>query len=138
MKRIFAGVLLSILVCTSAWAQGTAQIHGTIQDSSGAGVPGAEVKATQTDTGLVRTATTGADGGYIVTTLPIGPYRIEVSKDGFTTAVQSGIVLQVATDPAIDIALKIGAVTEQVNVEANAALIETRSSGIGEVVQNQR
>ncbi|MEQ1884870.1 MAG: carboxypeptidase-like regulatory domain-containing protein [Bryobacteraceae bacterium] len=132
--------LAVFLLCAAAsvWAQGTAQIHGTVQDSSGAAVPGAEVKAVQTDTGATRTANTGADGGYILTTLPIGPYRIEVSKEGFTKAVQTGVTLQVATDPAIDIALKVGAVTEQVNVEANAALIETRSSGIGEVVQNQR
>ena len=60
--------LTALLLCAAAfvWAQGTAQIHGTIQDATGAAVPGAEVKATQTDTGLTRTVTTEADGGTVV------------------------------------------------------------------------
>jgi Carboxypeptidase regulatory-like domain len=130
--------LASILVCHVIWAQATAQIHGTIQDSSGAAVGGAEVKAVDTDTGVERTAISASDGGYVLSTLPLGPYRIEVSKEGFTKAVESGIVLQVNSDPAVDIALKLGAVTEQVQVEANAALVETRSSGVGSVVETQR
>ena len=95
-------------------------------------------KATQTATGAIRTTATGADGGYVFTNLPLGPYQLEVAKEGFTKVVQSGIELQVNADPAVDIALKVGSVSEQVNVEANAALVETRSSGVGEIVQNQR
>src|SRR5258708_21730969 len=97
--------LAALMVCASALvlAQGTAKIHGTIQDSTGAAVPGAEVKAVQIDTGLTRAATTGADGGYVLTPLPVGPYRIEVAKEGFTKAIQNGVTLQVGTDPAIDI-----------------------------------
>ncbi len=87
---------------------------------SGAAVAGATVKATQTETGVTRTATSEADGSYVLTNLPIGPYNVEITKDGFTTAVQSGIVLQVNSDPAVTVALKVGAVTERVNVEANA------------------
>src|SRR4029078_6971301 len=119
-------------------AQSTAQIHGTVQDSTGADVPGAEVKATQTGTGVARTTTTAGDGGYVLTNLPLGPYRLEVSKEGFTRAVESGIELQVNADPAVDVASRIGAVTEQVNVEANAALVETRNSGVGSVIESQR
>ena len=115
-----------------------AQIHGTVQDASGAAVAGVEVKATQTETNTVRIATSGSDGGYVLTNLPIGPYQVEVSKPGFTKYVQSGIVLQVNSDPAIDVALKVGAVTEQVNVEANATLVETRNSGVGSVVETER
>jgi hypothetical protein len=113
-------------------------MHGTVRDASGAAVPGADVKAAQTGTGTVRTTVSGADGGFSFTNLPLGPYRVEISKQGFTTSVQTGIELQVNSDPAVDVALKVGAVTEQVNVEANAALVETRSSGVGEVIQNQR
>ena len=114
-----------------AWGQATAQMHGTVQDSSGSAVPGAEVKATQTETGVSRTVSTGAAGGYVLTNLPIGPYQIEVTKEGFTKYVQSGIVLQVASNPTIDAVLKVGAVTEQVNVQADATMVETHSSGIG-------
>ena len=70
--------------------------------------------------------------------MPIGPYRLEVSKSGFSTYVQTGIVLQVATNPTVDVSLKIGAVNEQVQVEANAALVETQATGVGNVMENQR
>jgi Carboxypeptidase regulatory-like domain/TonB dependent receptor len=138
MRALIRITLVCLFACAAAWGQSTAQIHGTIQDSTGAAVPGAEVKATQTATGVSRTTTTAADGGYVLTNLPLGPYRLEVSKEGFTKAVESGVELQVNADPAVDVALKIGAVTEQVNVEANAAMVETRNSGVGSVIESQR
>ena len=138
--RIIATVLMCALSLGVTWAQSqnTAQIQGTIQDASGAPVPGAEVKATQTDTGVSRVATTDSSGVYVLPNLPIGPYRLEVSKSGFANYVQTGIVLLVATNPTVDVALKIGAVNEQVQVEANAALVETQATGVGNVMENQR
>src|ERR1700738_3780241 len=105
-----------------AWAQAisTSQIQGTVQDSTGLAVPGAEVKVTHTDTGAIRTVTTGSDGGYVLTNLPIGPYPLEASKQGFTKYVQTEIVLQVAANPTIDVTLKVGSVSEQVMVQADA------------------
>lgn len=138
MKLVISALLLGFFTCTVVWGQATAQIHGLVQDTSGSAVPGAEIKATQTDTGISRTVTSGPDGEFVVTNLPLGPYTVEVGKQGFTKYVQSGIVLEVNSDPAIEASLKVGAVTEQVVVEANAAQVETRSSGIGEVVQTQR
>ena len=131
-------VLSGLLSATLAWGQATAQIHGVVQDTSGAAVPGAKVKATQTETGLSRTVTSEADGGYILTNLPLGPYNLEVTKEGFATAVQSGITLQVSSDPAIPVALKVGAVSERVNVEANATQVETSQVGVGAVIESQR
>ena len=120
-------------------AQGTsAQINGTVKDSTGLAVPGADVKATQTATGAVRTTTSGADGAYIFPNLKIGPYMVEVTKEGFSKYVQTGIVLQVDANPTVDAALKIGSVNEQVTVQADAALVETHSTGVGTVVDNQR
>lgn len=138
MKVLFCTCIVALLTCASVWAQATAQIHGTVQDASGSAVPGADVKATQTQTGAVRTTTSGPDGGYVFTNLPLGPYEIEVSKQGFTTYVQSGITLQVNGDVAVNASLKVGAVSEQVVVEANASQVETRSSGVGSVVQTQQ
>src|SRR5665213_3518051 len=135
MRSIF--LLAGVLFCTSLFAQ-TAQIQGTVLDSTGSAVPGADVKATQTATGAVRTASSGGDGGYVFTNLPIGPYRLEVSKQGFTTYVQTGITLQVNANPTVDIALKVGNVSEQVQVEANAALVETQATGVGQVMDNRR
>ena len=83
-------------------------------------MPGAEVKATQTATGVVRTMTSGQDGAYILTSLPIGPYMLEVSKNGFNKYVQSGIVLQVDSNPTIDATLEGRLGQRQVMVEADA------------------
>ncbi|HXP87631.1 MAG TPA: TonB-dependent receptor [Bryobacteraceae bacterium] len=133
--------LAAVFVMGSAWVWGqgaTAQINGTVRDASGLEVPGAEVKVTQTATGAIRTVNTGAGGFYVFTNLPIGPYILEVTKEGFNKYVQSGIVLQVDADATIDAALKVGAVSEQVVVEAGAAMVETHSTGIGQVVDNQR
>jgi hypothetical protein len=122
-----------------AWGQGsTAQIRGVIRDATGAVVAGAEVKVTQTATGAVRTTVTGEDGAYTLPSLPVGPYLFEVSKAGFAKYVQSGIVLQVDTNPAIDAELKVGSLGEQVTVEAGAALVETHSTGVGQVVDSKR
>ncbi len=134
VPRIVFGFLLA---SAALWAQ-TSQINGTIKDSTGLVIPGAAIKATQTATGAVRTATSGADGGYVLANLPIGPYLIEVTKEGFTKYVQTGIVLQVDSNPTIEIPMKVGAVSEQVTVEAGAAQVETHSTSIGQVVSNQQ
>jgi hypothetical protein len=138
--RTFGLVIGLVITSVLLWGQAasTAQVNGVVRDSSGLAVPGAAVKATQTATGAVRTAISGSDGAYVLPNLPIGPYLLEVTKDGFSKYVQSGIVLQVATNPTIDVALKVGAVNEQVTVQADAALVETHDSGVGTVVDNQR
>ncbi len=130
--------LLTALGCASVFPQATSQIQGSVQDATGAAVPGAEVKATQTDTGVVRTATTSAEGAYVLANLPIGPYRLEVTKQGFAVFEQTGIVLQVNTIPTIDIQLRVGAISEKVQVEANAAQVELQTTSIGNVIENQR
>lgn len=127
-------VVFITITCADVSAQGTAQIHGTIRDASGAAVPGAEVKVTQTDTGVSRSVMSGTDGGFIVTNLATGPHQIEASKEGFSKVAQTGIVLQVNGDPLVEIALKVGAVNEQVSVGANASQVETRNSAVGAAV----
>jgi Carboxypeptidase regulatory-like domain len=123
-------ILLCAMTAAPAWGQATAQIHGTVQDSSGAEVPGATVSATQTDTGVTRTVTSEADGGYVLTALPLGPYRLVVTKEGFSKAVQTGIVLAVNSDPAVYTTLKVGSTTESISVDANTMQVETRSVGV--------
>ena len=131
------GIFL-LLTATAVWAQSTAQIGGTVKDQSGAVLPGVEVTVTQTDTGVKRTATTVETGSYVLPNLPLGPYRLEAALPGFRTYVQTGIVLQVDANPTINPVLTVGQVSESVQVEANAALVETRSAGVGTVVDNQR
>ena len=137
MRTITGTMLVLAFASVAALAQ-TSQISGVIRDPSGSAVPGAAIKATQTATGVARNATSGADGGYVLPNLPVGPYQLEVAKEGFTRYVQTGIVLQVDTNPTVDVGLKVGAVSEQVSVEASAAEVETRTTAIGSVVTNQQ
>ena len=83
-------------------------------------------------------AESGADGVYQVPSLPVGPYKLEVRKEGFSSYNQSGIVLQVGSSPTVDVTMQVGAVSQEVNVDAAAAMVETSSSGVGQVVDQQR
>src|SRR5256885_547395 len=106
MKRIIftivAGLFVFALTCNNSWAQATAQISGTVKDQSGAVLPGVEVTVTQTATGTTRTAVSNETGSYILSNLPIGPYKLEAALPGFRTFVQTGIVLQVNGSPAVN------------------------------------
>jgi hypothetical protein len=127
-----------MLLCASLWAQGTAQIGGTAKDQSGAVLPGVEITVTQTETGIARSAVTNETGSYVLPNLAIGPYRLEAALPGFRTFVQTGIVLQVNSSPSINVVLDVGQVAETIEVQANAALVETRSSTVGAVIENER
>ena len=137
---VVLGIAIALISCGAASAQtaGTAQINGTINDPAGLSLPGVTVTATKTDTGLVRTTVTDETGSYILQNLPVGPYRVEATLPGFRTFVQSGIVLQVAENPTLDIKLDLGQLEETVTVAGGAALVETRNPGIGQVVTNQQ
>jgi carboxypeptidase family protein len=133
------GVLAFLLITTSASAQlSTAQLSGRVTDESGAVLPGVTVTATQTDTGLTRSVTTDASGTYVLPNLPTGPYRLEAMLQGFRTYSQTGIVLQVAASPAINVILAIGNVAENVSVEAAAPIVDVQSAGISDVIDNER
>ena len=142
MKPTVFTILVAMLVCawtcTDTWAQATAQISGAARDQSGAVLPGVEIKVTQSETGITREAVTNETGSYVLPNLPIGPYRLEAMLPGFRTYAQTGIVLEVNSNPVINVALEVGQVSEQVEVQANAALVETRSVGVGQVMENAR
>src|SRR4029434_4998351 len=92
----FSIVLSSLLIISGvAWAQGTAQLNGKVTDESGAVLPGVTVTATQTDTAAPRTAVTDVAGAWVMQSVPIGPYKLEIALQGFSTYVQTGIVLEV-------------------------------------------
>src|SRR5438445_1165634 len=116
MKRIAIALSIGLIVVFSAvsiWAQATAQISGTVKDQTGAVLPGVEVTATQTDTGIARTAVTNETGSYVLSNLAIGPYRLEATLPGFRTYAQTGIVLEVNANPVINPTLEVGQVSEQ-------------------------
>src|SRR5437764_423833 len=129
MKTLTVATLaLTILLSpTAAKAQAVAnaQIQGSVNDPTGAVVAGAQVRAIQTETGVVRTTVTASDGSYALPNLAVGPYRLEVSAQAFSTYIQSGIILQVGNNVRINVPLQVGAVNQEVQVSANAAMVET-------------
>ena len=141
LLRVFVSVTLLALVASgtaSAQAVAGSQLSGVVRDSSGGAIPGAEVTVTKTDTGMTRTVFSGVDGTYTLPNLPIGPYQLKVTLQGFNTYVRDGIVLQVSSNPEINVTLAVGAISEQVTVTANSTLVETRNTGVGQVIDNQR
>jgi hypothetical protein len=132
-------VFFATLVTTvPAWAQtSTAELNGRVTDSSGAVLPGVTVTATQTATGLQRTAVTDGEGNYLLTNLPPGPYRLEISLQGFRGYVQTGLVLTVGATPTVNAVLELGSLEETVTVEGAAPLVDVRSAGISAVVENE-
>ena len=138
---MFTGLFIAswiLLAGAAAWAQATAQVSGTIKDESGAVLPGATVTATQTGTGVTRTTVTEASGVYVLPNLTTGPYRLEVSLQGFRTYAQTGIVLEVGAAPTVDASLAVGNLEETVAVEAAIPLVDVQSAGVRDVVDNAR
>ena len=139
--RVVIVVLSALLLAADVvLAQGgsTAQISGTVKDESGGVLPGADVTATQTDTGVTRTVVSDANGAYVLSNLPLGPYRLEVKLSGFRSYSRTGIVLQVNAQPVIDVAMALGDLNETVSVVGAAPLVETRSPTLGQVIENER
>src|SRR6185436_8637081 len=121
-----------------ALAQATAQMNGKVTDESGGVLPGVTVTVTQTDTGFTRSVVTDETGEWLIPNLPTGPYRLEVALQGFKTYQQTGIVLQVAANPTLNTTLGVGNLEETVSVEAAAPIVDVRSAGISEVVEQER
>ena len=139
LRDVSLGALILVLSTAAVSAQlSTAELSGRVTDPSGAVLPGVTVTMTQTATRATRTAVTNADGAYVLSNLPTGPYQLEASLQGFRSYVQNGIVLQVAATPTINVVLALGDVAETITVEGAAPLIDVKSSGIKDVVENER
>jgi Carboxypeptidase regulatory-like domain len=140
LRSIGIGFAAFMATCPFLQAQtsATAQISGIASDTSGAILPGVDIRVTQTDTGITRAAVTNETGAYVLPNLAVGPYRLEASLPGFRSFVQTGIVLQVGSNPVINVSLQVGQVAETVEVQANATFVETRVTGVGTVIENQR
>jgi hypothetical protein len=120
-----------------AQAVNNAGTSGQVIDPTGAAVVGATVKMTETEKGVPHTTTTDSDGRYTFPNLPVGPYRLDATMTGFKTYTQSGIVLQVGDRSTIDIKLDVGAVSENVEVTAGAAMVQQEQTSVSQVI-NQR
>ena len=116
----------------------SAHIRGIISDPSGAAVPDAQVKATNTQTQLSNTVTTNDDGSYEFLSLPPGIYDVTVSKMGFRTSTARNITLAVNQIYNLPISLEVGQLTESVQVEANPTQVETTTTQLSTIIDSKQ
>jgi hypothetical protein len=136
MASYLAIALLCVVSVTSrAFGQvdeGT--ITGTVEDSTGAVVPGAQVTLLNTDVGLKLESTSNGSGVYTFTPIRIGHYTVTVTASGFAKTTQSNITLQVAQVLQVNVQLKAGAASETVEVTSAPPLMQTQDASVGQVI----
>ena len=134
--RLCIVLVFSLVTLTSAaFAQITsATITGTIKDETGGLLPGVDVTVSNVQTGLTRSVVTDGNGYFTVPGLAPGTYAARATLQGFATAVQSGIVLEVAQQAALNLVLKVGTASETITVSGEAPLIDLRTSALSAVV----
>src|SRR3984957_10914 len=135
---LFSSLLFLLLTATTAFGQyTTARLSGTVQDNSGAAVPGASVTVEQTGTGYQQQVKTGDAGEYLFPSLPVGDYQLTVSIAGFNTYVQKGIGLTVGQAASQKVILTVGAVAQQITVQGNSNQVTTDDAAIAQVIDQK-
>ncbi|HET6930008.1 MAG TPA: TonB-dependent receptor [Candidatus Acidoferrum sp.] len=121
----------------SANAQSTATLQGTVTDPAGATVASAKVVVTNQGTGIRTETVTDTAGAYLIPSLQIGLYKLEISATGFQTMVLTGLKLDVATTVTKNVSLTLGQSSQIVEVVANAPLVDVSTNEIGQVINDK-
>ncbi len=144
-RKLFAifSMLPAILAMTLApaihsQAVSIASVTGHVADPSGAVVVGAQIKIIAVDTDSVHVTVTDSGGSYSFPSLPIGAYTLEVTASGFQTYIQKGLKLQVNDAPQINMTLRVGAVSDKVEVQADATMVQTQQNMVSQIMDQQR
>jgi hypothetical protein len=135
--RFIAVVVLIAAWSISAPAQTTARVNGAITDTSNAVISSARITVTNVDTGIQRETASDTTGFYEVSLLPPGDYKITAQKEGFRQFTREQVRLEVNQVARVDFVLQLGAVSETVDVQAAAPLLESSNSSIGQVIETK-
>src|SRR5580700_3618396 len=141
LVRPFIGFLFLILglaLAQPSFGQTFGEITGVVTDSTGGVVVNATVTVVNPQTNATRTATTNASGNYAFPALLPGTYDVKVEAQGFQAEVRNGVQLQVQQEARLDFQLKVGSLTEAVQVTGGAPLLTTENATVGTVIDNQR
>jgi Carboxypeptidase regulatory-like domain/TonB dependent receptor len=127
-----------LLACSQAQAQmATAELAGNVLDTSGAAIPNATVTAINVGTGIAHSTVSEKGGDYVITDLPPGDYTLTVEAAGFRKLEQSGVSLQINQQARVDLTLQVGQAAETVSVTGHPPLLESESSSVGTVINQQ-
>ena len=126
------------MTSTSLAQTATGQITGTVRDTSGAVMPGVKVAVTNEQTGLTRQTITGATGEFVIPLLPVGVYVVTGEQTGFKTAIHTAVALTVDQIQRVDMQLAAGALSESVEVQSSALVLDTASASVGQTITEKQ
>ena len=140
LLRVIAALVCfaTITSATIAYGQVTTSLSGTVTDTSGAVLPGADVVAKADETGTTFTAVTNERGLFTIPAMPIGRYTVTVSLQGFKTVALSDIRLSTATAEQVNIKLEIGALAETVTVKSGTEVVQTQTNTLGSTLTTEQ
>ncbi len=130
-------MIVALSLCGYAWGQATTSLHGTVTDPSGAAVTGAKVTLTETATGTVHSTVTNSSGAYSFPAVIPGTYDLTVTATGFQTYKQPGLELRVSLPATSDVQMKVGSVSQTVEVSGHAPLLNTTNATLGNTMGTQ-
>src|SRR6266849_1220135 len=138
MSRYLPVLLIGVILGGLVSAQvSTGTISGVVQDPSGAAIPGVMVSIRNVDTGTARTLTTDAGGRYTAPDLTLGNYEVQAQISGFQTEVRSGITLTVGQQAVVNLALKVGQISDKITITEAAPLVESTTSAMSSLVDQR-
>jgi hypothetical protein len=133
-----AALIVLLISAVPASAQSTSTILGVVKDSSGGVVPDATVTVVNTETSLSRSVKTESDGSFRFPALAVGRYTVKFEKEGFRTETQQGLMLEVAQNLVVNTTLQVGTAAQEVTVTGEAPLVNTTTSSLGSLVNEER
>ena len=137
--RMLIAIVMVLIYSSLAFGQAvTGWVVGNVTDASGSAVAGAKVTVTEVSTGVTRTVTTNEDGGFVLSYLPPGTYRLEVEKTGFKKFTNNGVLLATGERVRVNAGLEVGQITENTVVTGETALLQTESGDVTQSFEQKR
>ncbi len=137
-NALLASILVCLFLATAQAQSNSGSIVGTIKNTGGEVISGAQITITQVQTNKQFNATANSEGYYVSPPLAVGEYRVEARMTGFRRAIYNSVTIQIQQTAVVDFTLDIGEVAEQVEITAQAPVLETTNSALGKVVDNRR
>jgi carboxypeptidase family protein len=138
LMRVITPFVFVAMISTLAYAQVTSALTGTVTDTTGAVLPGADVVAKHDDTGATFTAVSGGNGTFNIPGMPIGRYTVTVSLQGFKTVALSDIRLNTAGPGTVSVKLEVGAVAETITVQSGTEVVQTQATAISTTLTSEQ